>query len=370
MNRKLYFWLAGVALVLAGRHVQAQVPAQPADTTEIVHVVKTGDTLWDIASAYLQDPFRWPEIFRRNRDVVENAHWIYPGEQIRIPASAVRTEVMAARKQGGAVVTAPPSDQTVFGQGGGIVLSSSVVSPTFGGIVGGTVAPVVRWGEIESAPYIDTIGGPRNHGRLNSRLERLAIRASQSDVRFQLYDHAYISIPANRRANVGDRYVSYILGPEVEAGGQVVVPTGVFVIDSLRGSLVRARLERQFGSIDIDQGLISMDLVPRPSDAELVPFAAAATNRVVWVQNDPVLPSLQHYVMLDPSAAPPLSVGDMFALVDDRNPGPGEKRLPSEDIGVIQIVRVSRFGATGIIIGHSQPVIHAGNLARRIARVP
>jgi LysM repeat protein len=369
MNRQLSFWIPAIALVVGAQRADAQTPVPPTDTTEIVHVVKTGDTLWDIASAYLQDPFRWPEIFRRNRDVVENAHWIYPGEQIRIPASAVRAEVLAARNQGGVVVTARPSDQTVFGQGG-IVLGSSATSPTFGGIVGGTVAPVVRWGEIESAPYIDTIGGPRNHGRLDSRLERMAIRAPQSEVRFQLYDHAYITLPSNRSANIGDRYVSYKLGPEMQTGGQVVVPTGVFVVDSLRTGLVRARLERQFGAVDIDQGLISMDLVPGPSDVEPVPVAAAATNRIVWVQNDPVLPSLQHYVMLDPGAVPPLSVGDLFALVDDRAPQRGEKALPPEDIGVIQIVRVSRYGATGIVVGHSQPVIRAGNLARRIARIP
>jgi nucleoid-associated protein YgaU len=35
-------------------------------------VVKKGDTLWDIAKAYLKDPFRWPEVFQRNTDVVEN----------------------------------------------------------------------------------------------------------------------------------------------------------------------------------------------------------------------------------------------------------------------------------------------------------
>jgi hypothetical protein len=74
--------------------------------------------------------------------------------------------------------------------------------------------------------------------------------------------------------------------------------------------------------------------------------------------------------MLDPGAVPPLSVGDLFALVDDRAPQRGEKALPPEDIGVIQIVRVSRYGATGIVVGHSQPVIRAGNLARRIARIP
>lgn len=367
MNRKLSLWISGFALLFAAHRAQAQQTPPAADTAEIVHVVKPGDTLWDIANAYLQDPFRWPEIFRRNRDVVENPHWIYPGEQIRIAASAVRPEVLAARSQGGGVVArAQPSDQTVFAQGG------VTVSPTsgFGGVIGGTVAPNVRFGEIESAPYVDTLGGPRRSGRINSRMERMAVRADQLDVRFQLYDHAYITLPANRTANIGDRYVSYVLGPEMNPGGQVVIPTGVFVVDSLRGSLVRARLERQFGAVGIDQGLVSMDLVARPSDQEPVPVAATGTNRVLWVQNDPVLPSLQHYVVLDPGAIPPVSVGDIFSLVDDRTPGAGEKAIPSEDIGVIQIVRVSRYGITGIIVGQSQPVIRPGNLARRIARIP
>ncbi len=373
MKRKLSVWIPGIALVLAGHSAHAQqTPTAPVDSTEIVHVVKTGDTLWDIARSYLQDPFRWPEIFRRNRDIVENPHWIYPGEQIRIPVSAVRADVMAARNNSSpAVVAAKPSDQTVFANGGGIVARHEIVNSgvLFGGVVGATVAPPVRWGEIESAPYLDTPGGPSRSGSISSRMERMAVSGSQSDVRFQIFDHAYVTLPANRTPRVGDRYVSYKLGPEMQEG-QVVIPTGVFVVDSLRNGLVRARLERQFGAVDIDQKLVSMDLVPHPSDIEAVPVAAAGTNRVVWVQNDPVLPSLQHYVLLDPGAVPPLSVGDIFSLVDDRKPGAGEKPLPSEDIGVIQIVRVSRYGATGIIVGQSQPVIRAGNLARRIARIP
>ncbi|MEO7366478.1 MAG: LysM peptidoglycan-binding domain-containing protein, partial [Gemmatimonadaceae bacterium] len=67
----------------------------PLAADEVEHVVKTGDTLWDIAKAYLKDPFRWPEVFRRNSDIVENPHWIYPKETIRIPASEVKPEVLA-----------------------------------------------------------------------------------------------------------------------------------------------------------------------------------------------------------------------------------------------------------------------------------
>ena len=368
MNRKLSCWISGLALVVLGQRAHAQQPAPATDTTEIVHVVKPGDTLWDIAGAYLQDPFRWPEIFRRNTDVVENPHWIYPGEQIRIPASAVRADVLAARHQGTATETIAPGDRTVFSQGGLVAGPSG--GTVFGGVIGGTAITRVSWGEIESAPYVDTVGGPRRTGRIDSRMERVAVSHSQTDLRFQLYDHAYVTLPANRQARLGDRYVSYKLGPEIGSAGQVVIPTGVFVIDSLRTGYVRARLERQFGSVDITQRLISMDLVPRASEEELIPVAAAATNKVVWVHNDPVLPSLQHYVVIDAGAVPPISVGDVFTLVDASEPAPGDKTLPPEDVGVIQIVRVSRHGATGIIVSQSQPVIRTGNLARRIARMP
>lgn len=71
---------AGAVLAVSGLAV-AEV-ALKNDHPE-VYYVKTGDTLWDISSAFLHNPWQWPELWHTNQQI-DNPHLIYPGDVIRL----------------------------------------------------------------------------------------------------------------------------------------------------------------------------------------------------------------------------------------------------------------------------------------------
>ena len=63
-----------------------------------LHIVETGDTLWDLGNKYLGNPFSWPQIWELNQWITD-PHWIYPGDHLVIPSG--RTTHPARRDPGG-----------------------------------------------------------------------------------------------------------------------------------------------------------------------------------------------------------------------------------------------------------------------------
>ena len=64
---------------------------ETAEPLTAIYTVKRGDTLWELCDRYFHNPWDWPRIWSYNPEL-QNPHWIYPGDQIRMQSA---TEVQA-----------------------------------------------------------------------------------------------------------------------------------------------------------------------------------------------------------------------------------------------------------------------------------
>lgn len=79
MKKAIIFLI--LLLTPLGVAVAAEADAIKADAPDRYTVVP-GDTLWGISGRFLKDAWRWPEVWRLNKDEIRNPHLIFPGDVI------------------------------------------------------------------------------------------------------------------------------------------------------------------------------------------------------------------------------------------------------------------------------------------------
>jgi LysM repeat protein len=373
------FSAIAVAILLAPCVVSAQEP----DTTSrpTTHTVKKGDTLWDLARMYLGDPFLWPEIYRINTNVVEDPHWIYPGEVLRIPGGigavpAIVAEVTPSEQQQQPSVEETPAETgpTMFRRSPtrqAVTTQRNAGTQRISGRRGIDPAPAVRKWEYLAAPYVPSKSQRRESGKIIASTEITGIADSRDRETLQPHERAYIRVPSESIPAVGDRFLAYRLGPDLPGVGQVIVPTAILVVERpSSGDASVARVEREFQDAMIGNMIMPLENFVPQAAANLQQINFGAESRILWIMEEPALASLQSYLVIDLRSSDGVKLGDEFQLYRPREKMDTGDRLPMEKIATAKVVRVSEHATTLIVTDQRHPAIQEGTRVRQMARMP
>jgi LysM domain len=399
--------LAVASLVLPPRVVaQAQPPAgtapaaaQPATPPPATHVVQQGETLWALAQQYFGDPLLWPEIYRLNTSVIEDPHWIFPGEQLALggaPAPAAQQVAMDTTQQAPSdTVAAPPpaADTTqAAGQPGvqppGVEAPAPPPPPPPGdmsaptifsqraqqagsmviGAVGGDVYRYrpVRRGEFYSAgfltedtsfPWARVAGNP-----FEPRIERTPTTSS-----VDIYQEVELEAPGGATYQPGDSLLTARLGREVPGWGNVVIPSGIVRVLHTKGNDVLAEVIQQFNRIVDGQVALPLEPFHDPGMVTPLPVDSGLASRVITVRDVHAVADQQNIVFIDAGRNQGVVLGDLFEVRQAMSDAPTGVQ---QRVALLQIVHVRDRSASGLILQIYQPGLQAGQPAQLIRKMP
>jgi len=343
------------AVGLSALAFAAPLRAQEQGSVPATHTVKRGDTLWDIARTYFGDPYLWPSIYRVNTDQVEDPHWIYPGEVLKLPAPQPRT----------IVAEAPPAPTTsVFATTHTERTNRLPQAPTY---------PRVAAGDILRSAFLGPEGGPRGSGKVLFGADIPGIDKERMTNNFQLFDKVLMSPPAGSVAAARERFLAYTLGDRLEGIGTIVIPTAVLeVIRAPRnGEAATVVVKELYGMLDAGTHVIPLDTTGIGTYGTPVRVRDGSTAEIKAIHRSAVLPSLNYDVIFALTGREGMRVGDEIEIYRTREkPYDGQPGVPEVLIGTAQVVRVTQYGTTARVTSQEQPAIRVGESVRVTARMP
>jgi LysM repeat protein len=383
-------WVGLLAAALAPGVALAQAAA-PA-----THTVRSGDTLWDLARQYRGDPFLWPDIYRMNTSVVEDPHWIYPGEVLRLagadtvpsvpttdtpePPAQVATAAGTDSTAGADTAAVAPQktlaqltavsatepgtdDQGLFGPRRSRMMEQSLKAYTE------QPYRALRPSEFYSSGFL-TENDRLPFGKVLGPVIPEQIRSSSAQATALPLTAIAVEAPRGGSYQIGDTLLVLQLGPEIRSYGDVVVPTGLArVVDTVQGRFV-AELVATYGPVRQGQRVLPAEKFTPSGDAHAVPVNDGVQATFIGGAGRQDLKAPQMVVFLDKGRRDGVAPGDLFEIRRHPERLPDGRQLVNDVMATVQVVHVREHTATGRVLNVLSPDIAPGTEARQIARLP
>jgi LysM repeat protein len=329
------------------------------------HTVKKGDTLWDLAKQYLGDAYLWPEIYRLNTGTIEDPHWIYPGETLRLPGKG-EMAVVATKPTAQPEVVRRTTGMTIFNPDGVKKQRQSRAA-----LVLRARQTAVRAGQFIASPFVWAVGGPTDGGLVATTAEATGIDMTVAQRPMQYREMLFVKLPKGSSGVIGQKLLIYRLGEVIEGQGQVVIPTGIVRVASARaGGDAEAEVMQKFEDVFVGQHVTELDTLQMPRNVFPARMEFGLATRVSWLYGDPVLATTGQYMILAAGGKDGLMPGDQLSLRRDRGVDETGARRPDQEVGVVQVTRVTPWGASAIVIEQKDAGIERGMAARVTAKMP
>jgi hypothetical protein len=380
-------WLAALTVAVPATAALAQEPLPQT------HTVRKGDTLWDLAHVYLKDPFLWPGIYRQNTDVVEDPHWIYPGEVLRIapvdnvaavptmdtpvPAPAVTADsttpaVASAPDSTDALARGPQQPSLAEQPEDQPLLFSSERPRTAAEILKTyTDQPYrpLRRSEFYSSGFL-TENQRLPYGRVLGPVTPQQIKAVNNRANALPFTAITIEAPKGATYEVGDSLLLVQEGHEIEPFGDVVIPTGLARVLETVDEHYIATIVATYGPIRNGQRVLPAESFTPGVGRRAVPISDGVRGAMIGGLGRQDLKEPQMVVFINKGREDGVTPGDLFEI--RRSPqrlSDGTIRV-NELMATLQIVHVRDHTATGMLINVISPDIPAGTGVLQVAKLP
>ena len=316
-----------------------QAPALAQDAPS-QYTVQEGDTLWDIASTFLQDPWFWPEIWYVNPEII-NPHLIYPGDVLALVYIDGQPRVTTA--QGSSLRLSPSARATP--------LVEAVTTIPFESIRAFLSAGrVMEKREAEKLPHIVAV---RGEGLLAATGNDVYVRGIDDPELGSRY--SVVSFVDELRDPENNKLMGYhglwIAEGTIRRGGDPATM-------ELTASNREARKGHRLLPSTVE---LPLNFYPKPPDAPIDGRIMAVVDGVSQIGQWSV-------VIVNRGSDDGLAQGDVLRAfkygqtIRDRIGG-GKVRLPDEEAGTVMIFKTYEEIAYGLVMEATEP-LHVADAVR------